>query len=73
VSYAESVCVALEDRACFDQAIQAALAVNPDAAPEHRLENVLMRRRAAWMAGQAERWFLPPLPPDDTSPNGVTP
>jgi len=73
VSYAESVCVALEDRACFDQAIQAALAVNPDAAPEHRLENVLMQRRAAWMASQADHWFLPPLPPDDTTSNGVNP
>lgn len=73
VSYAESVCVALEDRACFDQAIQAALAVDADAVPEHRLENVLMKRRAAWLASQAERWFLPPLPPDDSSANGVNP
>ena len=73
VSYAQAVCVALEDRACFDQAIQAALAVNPDAAPEHRLENVLMQRRAAWLASQADHWFLPPLPPDDSSTSGVTP
>ena len=73
VSFAESVCVALEDRACFDQAIAAALAVNPDAAPEHRLENVLMQRRAAWLASQADHWFLPPLPPDDSSATGVNP
>lgn len=73
VTYAESVCVALEDRACFDQAIQAALAVDPDAAPEHRLENVLMQRRAAWMSTQVDRWFLPPLPPDDSPPTGVNP
>jgi len=73
VTYAESVCVPLEDRACFDQALQAALAVDPDAAPEHRLENVLMQRRAAWMVTQADRWFLPPLPPDDSPANGVKP
>jgi predicted anti-sigma-YlaC factor YlaD len=73
VTYAESVCVALEDRACFDQALQAALAVDPNAAPEHRLENVLMQRRAAWMATQADRWFLPPLPPDDSTAHGVKP
>jgi hypothetical protein len=73
VSYAQSVCIALEDRACFDQAIQAALAVDPDAAPDHRLENVLMQRRAAWLASQADHWFLPPLPPDDSSTPGVTP
>jgi len=56
--------------------IQAALAVNPDAAPEHRLENVLMQRRAAWMASQADHWFLPPLPPlppDEPTSNGVNP
>jgi predicted anti-sigma-YlaC factor YlaD len=73
VTYAESVCVALEDRGCFDQALQAALAVDPNAAPEHRLENVLMQRRASWMATQADRWFLPPLPPDDSDSNGVKP
>lgn len=73
VTYAESVCVALEDRACFDQALQAALAVDPNAAPEHRLENVLMQRRAAWMIKQADRWFLPPLPPDDSTATGVKP
>lgn len=72
VSYAESVCVALQDRACFDQALQAALAVNPDAAPEHRLENVIMQRRAAWLASQADHWFLPPLPPEEPAPQGVT-
>jgi len=73
VTYAESVCVALDDRACFDQALQAALAVDPNAAPEHRLENVLMQRRATWMATQADHWFLPPLPPDDSTANGVKP
>lgn len=73
VSYAESVCVALEDRACFDEALRAAAAVNPDGWPEHRLENVLMQRRAAWLASQADHWFLPPLPPDDSNANGVTP
>ena len=73
VSYAESVCVALEDRACFDEAIAAALAVDPEAVPEHRLENVLMQRRAAWLASQADRWFLPPLPPDEPPANGENP
>ncbi len=73
VSYAESVCVAREDRACFDEALRTALAVDPDAWPEHRLENVLMQRRATWLASQAERWFLPPLPPDEPNTPGVTP
>lgn len=68
VSWAESVCVALEDRACFEQALRSALAIDPDAALDHRLENVLMQRRAAWLARQADRLFLPPLPPDDPAP-----
>ena len=73
VTWAESVCVALEDRGCFDAAIKSALAVDPNAAPEHRLENLLMQRRAAWMSGQADRWFLPPLPPETPSSTGVHP
>jgi predicted anti-sigma-YlaC factor YlaD len=73
VTWAESVCVALQDRGCFDAALKAALAVNPDAAPEHRLENVLMQRRAAWLAGQADHLFLPPLPPEEPAPTGVHP
>jgi predicted anti-sigma-YlaC factor YlaD len=73
VTWAESVCVALEDRACFDQAVQSALAIDLNAAPEHRLENVLMQRRAAWIATQADHWFLPPLPPEESKSTGVTP
>jgi hypothetical protein len=44
------------------------MAIDPDAALDHRLENVLMQRRAAWMATQADRLFLPPLPPDESAP-----
>jgi predicted anti-sigma-YlaC factor YlaD len=68
LAWAESVCVTLEDRACFDRAIAAALAVDVDAVPGHRLENVLMQRRAAWLATQADRLILPPLPPEDPAP-----
>jgi predicted anti-sigma-YlaC factor YlaD len=68
LTWAESVCVPQEDRACFDRALQAAGAVDPEAAPEHRLENTLMQRRAAWLATQADHLFLPPLPPETANP-----
>jgi predicted anti-sigma-YlaC factor YlaD len=61
VSWAESVCLARADRRCFDQALEAALAVDPDAQPTARLANLVMQRRARWLLAHADRWILPPL------------
>lgn len=61
LAWAESFCVPREDRACFEQSLQAALAVDPDAEPALRLANLVMRRRAAWLLANAEHWILPPL------------
>lgn len=64
VAWAESVCVAREDRACFEQSLRAALAIDPDADPPTRLVNTIMQRRAAWLLENADHWILPPLPED---------
>lgn len=64
LSWAEAVCVPREDRACFEQSLQAALAVDPDAEPATRLVNTVMQRRAAWLLANADHWILPPLPED---------
>jgi predicted anti-sigma-YlaC factor YlaD len=75
VSWAEAVCLAREDRACFDAAIAAALAVDPDAEPAMRLANTVMRRRASWLADNADHWILPPLEDQegsDTTPGAAT-
>jgi len=58
VSWAEDVCVTRQDYVGFRHAIQQALAVNPDAKPEWRLMNLVMQRRARWLAGRAEELFL---------------
>lgn len=61
VSWAESVCIAREDRTCFDAELAKALAIDPDADPPARLANTLMRRRAEWLSANADHWILPPL------------
>jgi predicted anti-sigma-YlaC factor YlaD len=68
VSWAEAVCLPREDRACFDQAVSAALAIDAEAEPGMRLVNTVMQRRAAWLKANADRWILPPL--DDAAGEG---
>jgi predicted anti-sigma-YlaC factor YlaD len=65
VSWAESVCIPREDRACFDETLQAAMKINPDDVPETRLANTIFQRRAAWLMANADRWILPPLDETD--------
>lgn len=65
LTWAESVCLAQQDRACFDQAIAAAMKVRPDDDPPTRLVNTIMHRRAAWLAAHVDQWILPPL--DETA------
>ncbi len=62
VSWAESVCLALEDRNCFEQAISTALRIDPDDDVPTRLGNTVMQRRAAWLRANLDHWILPPLP-----------
>ena len=61
VAWAESVCLARADRPCFEHALEAALAIDPDARPASRLANLVMQRRARWLVAHADRWILPPL------------
>ena len=65
VAYAESVAISRQDRTLFDSLIKRALAVDPDARPEWRLVNLVMQRRARWLAARADDLILPPLPPED--------
>jgi predicted anti-sigma-YlaC factor YlaD len=55
------VCLPREDRACFEQAVSAALAIDANAEPDIRLANTAMQRRAAWLKANVDRWILPPL------------
>jgi predicted anti-sigma-YlaC factor YlaD len=58
VAYAESVCVAIQDRLGFEQSLHQALAVDPQARPDWRLENVVMQHRARWLMQRSDQLFL---------------
>lgn len=64
VAYAESVCMAREDRQCFSEALESALAIDPADQPSARLANILMQRRARWLLDNVDRLILPPLDPE---------
>jgi predicted anti-sigma-YlaC factor YlaD len=63
VSFAEAVCIAQQDAAQFEQLLNRALAVDPDAAPEFRLANLVMQRRARWLLSKKDDLFLNPAKP----------
>jgi predicted anti-sigma-YlaC factor YlaD len=58
VGYAEVIAVARQDRAAFRRELDAALAVDPDVAPERRLTNVLAQRKARRLIEQIDLLFL---------------
>lgn len=58
VSYAEAVCVEAQDLKGFEQALQAALAVDVSRRPEWRLANEVMQRRARWLLSRKADLFL---------------
>lgn len=64
VAFAEAVCVARQDLEQFDTLLEQALAVDPDAVPDQRLLNLVMQRRARWLASQREDLFLIPELPE---------
>lgn len=58
VGFAETVSVGKQDKAEFKQLLDQALAVDVEAAPEHRLANVLAQRRARWLLGRVDELFV---------------
>jgi hypothetical protein len=61
LALAESVAVPEQDLGEFRRLIAAALAVDPDAAPDLRLVNTIARRRAEWLESNASNLFLEPV------------
>jgi hypothetical protein len=53
VSWAEQTCVAAQDMACFNTWLDKALAIDVDAFPSSRLENMIFQRRAQWLKSRA--------------------
>jgi predicted anti-sigma-YlaC factor YlaD len=58
VAYAEAVCVGKQDRDGFQDLLRKALAVDPDARPEWRLQNLIAQRRARWLLSRLDAYFL---------------
>ena len=58
VSLAEAVSVPNQDRAEFDSLITRALAVDADARPEWRLQNLVTQRRARWLLTREDDLFI---------------
>ena len=58
VSFAETVDVAIQDRAEFNKLLGRALAINIDDAPDQRLSNIIAQRRARWLLARMDRLFI---------------
>lgn len=58
VALAETVSVKTQNRSEFESLLQQALAINPDARPEWRLNNLIMQRRARWLLSRTDALFV---------------
>jgi predicted anti-sigma-YlaC factor YlaD len=58
VSYAEAVSLSKQNRTEFETLLKQALAIDPDAKLEWRLENMIMQERARWLLGRVSDLFL---------------
>jgi len=58
VALAESVCIQEQKKAEFDELIGKALAIDADAFPDARLENLVLQARARWLAAREAELFL---------------
>ncbi len=58
VTFAESVSVQTQNRAEFESLLGRALAIDPDAKPQWRLENRISQRHAQWLLAHADELFV---------------
>ncbi len=66
VNYATSVCVPKDDYAGFKDTLAKALAIDPNAVPQNRLETVIAQRNARRLLADAGTYFS--LPEGETTP-----
>lgn len=60
VAYAEAVALPAGDHAEFQRLLREALAIDPDLAPDMRLSNLVLQRRARWLLERLDELFLLP-------------
>jgi hypothetical protein len=58
VSYAETVSVSTQNKKEFQSLLEEALAFDPDKAPETRMANLIMQKRAKWLLGRTTELFV---------------
>ena len=58
VALAEAVTIQTQEAKEFDSLLNRALAIDPDANPDIRLENLVMQRRARWLLSRKAELFL---------------
>ncbi len=58
VAYAEAASIPNQNREEFSELLDKALSVDIDDEPEHRLINALAQRRAKWLRGRIDEFFL---------------
>ena len=58
VTLASTVVVVEQDWEEFQELLEAALAIDPDAAPSLRLANIIDQQRARWMLDRIDHYFL---------------
>ena len=57
LAYAENVLVPAKDRAGFEATLKRAIAVDVNADPESRVQNLVAQRRARWLLGRTAKLF----------------
>lgn len=60
VAYAESIAVPEHNRKAFVAALKKALAINPNADPNMRLETIVTQQKAKWLLDHVGNYFLSP-------------
>jgi predicted anti-sigma-YlaC factor YlaD len=58
LTYAESVCVAKQDKAQFREMLDKALAIDVSRPDDQRLANLLAQKRARWQLGRVDELFI---------------
>ena len=58
MAYAETVSIQKQDRGEFESMLKKALAIDPDARIEWRLNNLVIQRRARWLLSREDDLFL---------------
>lgn len=58
ITYADALCIPLNNRAGFDEALDRALAIDPESVPHNKLLVILSQKRARWLKAHVQDFLL---------------